>query len=402
MDLDTAYSILFIEDRTMADEDVVVACYRHGSEPLDWRSSSALALESIASARQSRFLRFMVTMLPHLNDKNVSVLAKKFSAESSTSESVTIESSPIAVCLTPVSGEETNELEEAEMDEFGEHDNDSDEDGEEDTDTPKSPSSSEAEISSTDEMVTDSDFSEEVEGVYYDRITWRCEECGQELVDSKCPLGHRLKRCTPCGWQLVNGSCPRCHALCELCFKRKIDGECRECEAAEESEEEDTIVYDEMNGVWRCIYCQWEVEADNSEDGNCHCLNNRGEAHYIDLSECLDYEPADSDSCASRSDESSDSEPDSEDERFIDDSKIPIEGFTPVTDIGTRDLAALYPAFEIPGILKAAGIAKAEQAAHDKENVKPAPTSDDVEIIDVSAAAATAMSNIVNCDFMNI
>ena len=51
-------------------------------------------------------------------------------------------------------------------------------------------------------------------------------------------------------------------------------------------------------------------------------MNERGRAHYIELSNCLDFEPAAS--CSS-DDDSSNEEPDSEDDRFIDDEEVLIE-----------------------------------------------------------------------------
>lgn len=88
-------------------------------------------------------------------------------------------------------------------------------------------------------------------------------------------------------------------------------------------DEKELSAVNESHGVWRCVDCQWEIEADNDEDGNYHCTNDTGEVHCFDLSKCVDYEPADS--CSS-GDESSDEEPDSEDERFIDHEDISIEG----------------------------------------------------------------------------
>lgn len=265
---------------------------------------------------------------------------------------------------------------------------------------PRSPSSSEASFSSSDGMNADSDFSEEVGGIFFDRTVWHCEECSQELVDWMCPNGCELGCCETCGWQLTNGTCQECVGMCGTCGGERVDVQCSNCGAGEESEDEDTKASDERDGLWRCIYCQWEVEADNATDGNCHCLNDKSEAHFIDLSDCLDYEPADS--CSSE-DDSTDSELNSDDEGFIDDAESAMDGITPEAATEAAYPAALYPGDEVAKIMKAAEMAKGAKMAKDKENVEPTASSDDIEIIDPPTAngSPNLPSNIIDRESMD-
>jgi len=154
----------------------------------------------------------------------------------------------------------------------------------------------------------------------------------------------------------------------------------KENKGDESDGEEDCVIFDEENGVWRCVYCQWEVEADNDEDGNCHCKNERDELHYLDFSPCLDYAPADS--CSS-GDESSDEEPNSEDERFVDDENTGIED---VFDAGTEtmNLAAIfagknsYTSWESK-VMEAAKSAKAAKVEQEKAGHERATTSEQTQ-----------------------
>lgn len=408
--LHAAYFALDIDDGpSLSDEDVGVAYYK--SRPLvrDFTKSSRDALEFIAESRRSRFLRFLATIGEHLNEKNVAVLAKKTfavsrkptNAEPEDSGEKSVSAEPVGE--GPAGGESSQNLasesseSEMEMDAYGEYYATS----EDSPSQPRSPSSSEASISSSNGMSADSDFSEEVGGIFFDQYNWRCEECSVVLVNWKCPNGHELRRCKTCGWQLDHGPCQRCLGMCSACGGESVDGQCSNCGLGEESEDEDTIAFDERDGLWRCIDCQWEVEADNETDGNCHCLNDKGEAHFIDLYGCLDYEPADS--CSSE-DDSTDSESNSDDEGFIDDTEISIYGIAPEAAIESVNLAALYPAVDVRKIMKATGMAKGAKMAKDKENIEPTASSDDIEIIDAPTADGppNLPSNIIDCESMDV
>lgn len=401
-ELHKAYKVLGINlpydfsNASLADEDVGVAFYKTWS--LELQDVSKNALTYIAEKRKSRFLRFLATIGEHLDEKNIAVLAKKTWAASPEPEDISEESaSTVTVRAEPAHGSSSQnqaiESSESEMevDAHGERIATNE-------DSPselESPSSSEASFSSSDGMSADSDFSEDVGGIYFDRFIWRCEKCSTALVDWKCPNGHELTRCKTCGWQLDNGPCQMCLGKCETCGGETVGGQRSSHGAGEESEDEDTIVFDEGEGLWRCIFCQWEVEADNETDGNCHCQNDKGEAHFIDLSDCLDYEPADS--CSSEED-STDSESNSDDEGFIDDTEIPSIGDAPDAAIENVNLAAVYPASAI------AEMAKAAKTIKDKENVGPTASSDDIEIIDAPIANGPPElpSNIIDCESMDM
>ena len=400
-----AYFALDIDDGALlADEDVGVAYYKARSSQRPNHSRDAL--EFIADARRSRFLRFLATIGEHLNEKNIAVLAKKTFAASPEPENVDEESNAADSGVEgTIDGESSqnhaSELSESEMemDAYGEYYATSENSPSE----PRSPSSPEASISSNNEMSTDSDFSEEVGGIFFDKFAWRCEECYTMLVDWNCPNGHELRRCKTCGWQLDNDPCQRCLDICGSCGGELIDGQCSECGPGEQGEYEDNIVFDERDGLWRCIYCHWEVEADNETDGNCHCLNDKGEAHFIDLFDYPDYEPADS--CSSE-DDSTDSESNSDGEGFIDDTEISMDG---PAHGAAFNLSALYPAHDVASIMKAIGMAKVEMAkgakkTKDKENVEPTASSDEIEIIDAPIAGGPSRlpSNIIDCESMDV
>lgn len=121
-------------------------------------------------------------------------------------------------------------------------------------------------------------------------------------------------------------------------------------EEEEKEVEEDLIVFDKRDKIWRCINCQWEIEADDEANGYCQCridknlsgkssellnvsdvLNGSRELrrkHLVDVYINSNYGPADSDSSVS---DSSESEPDSSDERVLDDEDIDLEWASEVT-----------------------------------------------------------------------
>ena len=403
--LEDAYSALKIDNgASLSDEDVGVAFYRNTVF-----GSGQAALETIAEARRSRFLRFLAAIEVHLNASNIAVLANKTFADLPKPKDVSKQVADAELVGEGTAGGESSQTLASEssdcgmeMDAYGEYYAT----GEDSTSELRSPSSSEASgISSSDETTSaDSDFSEEVGETVFDlqTCTWRCEECFTMLVDGKCPNGHELRRCETCGWQLDNGPCQRCLVPCGSCGKGSADGQCGKCGATDESEDEDFVAFDEYDDVWRCIYCSWEVEADSETDGNCHCLNDKGEAHFIDLSECFDYEPADS--YSSEEDDSSDSEPDSDDERFIDDSEFPEEGMAAIEAVNLADLAKLYSGSVFEKFAKNYERFRAENMAEDKENVEPTASSDDIEVIDPQTANVPPVSpsNIIDCETMDL
>ena len=423
--LHMAYFALGIHNGdSLADEDVAVKFYKARPSDVDYTKN---ALEFIADARKSRFLRFLATIGEHLNEKNIAILAKKTfpaSPEPKNSREVS-DATGLARQMTEAPTELENVNEESigakpaddgsaseegsqgrvgesfvgdmEVDAFGEPYPFS-------SSSPselRSPSSPEASISSNDGASADSDFSEEVGGIFFDQHRWHCEECYSVLVEGKCPDGHELRRCKNCGWQLDSGPCQRCPGTCDVCNGESVYGKCSKCGTGEESEDDDAIAFDEYDGIWKCVSCTWEVEADTETDGNCHCLNDKGEARFIDLSDYYDYEPADS--CSS-DDDSTDSEMNSDDERFIDDTEFSIDDILADATIEPVNLAALYPARQIPDILKATAKAEGAKITEDKENFGSTTSSDDIEIIDAPTAKNPPIlpDNIIDCESMDI
>ncbi len=398
-----AYSALGIEkDFSLPDEDVAVAYYRSRGSSMAPLIYPRWALESIAAARKSRFLRFLTAIEEHLNEKNVAVLAKKTFDASPEPEDVDEEVVDTETVGEGFAGGESSQdlcggssESEMEVDASGE----GSATGEDGPSEISSPYDSEASVSSDNEMSADSDFSQEVGGVFFDLSDWRCEECSAVLVDWKCPNGHEVSRCKTCGWQLDDGSCPKCLGMRGDCDGERVHGQCGNCGAGEDGEDEDDMTYDERDGLWRCMYCHWEVGAENETDGNCHCMNDKGEAHFIDLSDYLDYEPADS--CSSE-DDSSDSEANSGDEGFIDDTEITLNGSASNAAMDVFSLVALYPTVEVAKIIDPARMAKAAAMDTDKENIEPTAGSKDIEIIDAPATHGQSrlQSNIIDCESM--
>ena len=409
---------------SLADEDVGVAYYKERPLKVEYSTN---ALEFIAEARRSRFLRFLATIGEHLNEKNIAILANKtFPASPEPENSGEVfDATGLVGKMTEAPTEPENIDEESigakaaedgsandecsqnhgrgspesemEVDAFGEHYSTSSNI----PSKPRIPSTPEASISSSDGASADSDLSEEVGGMFFSQHSWHCEECCSVLVNGKCPDGHELRRCKNCGWQLDSGPCQRCPGTCDACGGESVDGQCNNCGAGEESEDDDTIAFDEGDKIWRCVSCMWEVEADNESDGNCHCLNDKGETHSIDLSGYHDYEPADS--CSSE-DDSTDSESNSDDERLIDDTEVSIDGIPADTTTEPVNLAALYPAREIENILKATAKAKGAKNIENKENLGSIASSDDIEIIDAPTANVLPIlpDNIIDCESMDI
>lgn len=375
-------------DPSASDEEVIVACYTKSLIPR-WSINPPIYLERLAEERKSRFLFFILSICQHLNDKHVAILAKKESVmfASPVPESENVESSQPEEAASSAAG--------TERDEYGEPYGTPEESPEVNSSEMKSPPSSEAEFtSSSDDMEVDSDFEEEVGGIFFDKTSWRCEDCCSEIIDGKCPNGHDLRRCMACDWHLVDGTCPKCCKNCEGCGMGLVEGACLGCE----TDEEDLIAADNADGIWRCVYCQWEVEADNETDGNCHCLNSQGEARYLDLSECFDYEPADSDSSHAESCSDDGDEPDSDDEAFIDDETVAIEGlFDPAAEIVS--FARIIPAkHHTSPFTRVNDDAKAVLEAEDKENVEPNASSD-VEIVE---DPNVERSNVIDIESMTM
>ena len=201
--------------------------------------------------------------------------------------------------------------------------------------TPVAESVSSADIpsSSVDLMDTSSDSSDSSgeNTTDDDGQRWRCEECSETLATCQCPNSCSTYHCTLCGlgeadMQFCN-YCSKCH--------NADKGPCGGCWNAANTDPEDVgelshLFWDVTDGIWRCALCQWEVEANSDEEGHCHCSTQQDNpvricgtgprcvewCRRIELSQYVEFEPADSDSSVA---DSTDSEPDSGDEEFIED-----------------------------------------------------------------------------------
>lgn len=327
MALTAAYKKLHIDDPTILDEQIVVAYYEACGSPQKDRDES---LAMIAEARNSRWLRMIVANPGCLTNEMVAILNNKPQESSAIADHVIGPPAPHGVEPILPAIEACISREKA-------NDRDSDTDTS-DVDSLSSqsayaPSSSEEYAS---DSIVDADFNEfQDEEAYFDWDdetdeggVWNCSR-GEQLIDGKCPEGH-CGFCKNCGWEIV-ADCPHCPKTCQRCGQHKAHGVCTECgpEEEESKKTKETIVFDKEEGIWRCNECQWEIEADNETDGNCH-RRDTGERRMkkVDLSRYPEYEPADleSDATSSSSTESSeDEEVDSDEEDSIDDGENVME-----------------------------------------------------------------------------
>ncbi|KAL8749253.1 MAG: hypothetical protein Q9199_007802 [Rusavskia elegans] len=361
-----AYTHLRIADHGINDGDVVASFYALYSKLLaaarGASSASSLtytrALRTIAIHRQSRLLTFVLTIFPHLNDHNVGLLTYAPLPPMPTRQTagpqihdtlpavneriidltVPNTTGPIAVDGNLHHGGRTSQEETEEDAEAGDQGVTSASSAlEEDTSAcsdstiPVAESASSADVpsSSDDLMDTSSDSSEE-RGRYYDGQRWRCEECSEPLATCYCPDGSSTYHCTLCGSEDADMQfcdyCSKCHNAkkgpCGGCWAAANKNSFEGSVASGKEDELSELFWDGFDGIWRCALCHWEVEANSDEEGHCRCpavgFNNINPSfcRRIELSEYFEYEPADSDSSGA---DSTDSEPDSGDEEFIED-----------------------------------------------------------------------------------
>ena len=337
--LTAAYEELQINDTTIPDKDVGVAYLQARRLPVERPTE---ALQTIATARDSRWLHsIIVPILGASTEEIAATLQYKAHGIFGTTSDVMVQPTsdglgPAPMPLEP--SESYDKVEENANARTNEGANEgtnetiaTDEDDSLELDSLSSqsiyvPSSSE-ERASDSILETDSDSESDHEAIFEwdeengERGRWHCS-CGEALIDGKCPYGH-CGFCKSCGWNIV-GDCLRCPETCQGCGEDKVDGVCAECDSEESKVGKDIVTFDDVDGVWRCSECQWEIEADNETDGNCHCLDEEGGSmRFVDLSQIPDYEPADDG--ASSTESSLDEERDSDDEDAIDDGEDVME-----------------------------------------------------------------------------
>lgn len=267
--LPEAYESLEIKDASIADGDIVAAFYAiyekdDVATPVR-RRWSIKALETIANSRQSQLLAFVLTVIPHLTRNNVFLLAKpptSTPARPTLSEVIELDSDNERT-LTPASRSNDSTA-------TSDSDNIS---------LPSEESPSSVGSISTSADSTESDFDDHIGGKFWDGANWRCEECNDELVEGKCPNGDVINPCRLCG-RAFEGGCP---ALCDHCHTELRDP-CSECTNIGCTDDgvspEDVMIWDELDKVWRCTDCLWEVEANGEDEGQCHCL---AESNVFDI-----------------------------------------------------------------------------------------------------------------------
>ncbi|CAF9904945.1 MAG: hypothetical protein ALECFALPRED_010642 [Alectoria fallacina] len=326
MDVSKALKTLDLQSMD-PEEQVVIAYYALASTSTSAKAEAKTALAVIANAKASKWLLFALGISEHLNVHNLSTLIVPPANVPRNLEDRSKEGPP------HLNGSISESI-------FSR------------VHPPHTPSSYNTwSAGSTPELLAsefnseaDTDCSEDLEDELFHlrRDVWRCNECNAELIDGECPDGHNLSnRCEECGENCLERYCRDCVPLscrkcgylsirdvCLICGYDREDGDKEMSNQAEEKE----ILFDEHDGVWRCVHCQWEVEWDNEgigeafDIGTCQCMIEDGRPRQIDLVKYPDYEPAYcilGDSGQHHSDlnspQSSDSEGDSDDEHFIDD-----------------------------------------------------------------------------------
>ncbi|KAL8869533.1 MAG: hypothetical protein Q9174_004204 [Haloplaca sp. 1 TL-2023] len=310
--LQQAYERLEIKNTSISDGDVVAAFHHVFSDQDTSNCSNAIwpveALEVISERRKSGLLAFVLTIVPHLTPDNVRLLGNPpNSASECLSPTETKERQQVGAALDIMESPKEEGLDSdtvlspaADATMTIEDGSGSSSIGLHANSTVQSPDDSSYiydRESSTEGDSTMDDFEEDVGGKFWTGQEWRCEQCWGVLEEGDC-----------------------CHhgpaSQCSECNSSAIDGD----------DDDDSIstngwhmTWDDTDRIWRCSQCHWEIEANNEDEGQCHCLVDPTErfiALPIRLSQYEDYGPGDSDSSCS---DSSDSEPDSEDEAFIED-----------------------------------------------------------------------------------
>lgn len=269
--LESAYKALNIRDPAASDGNVVVGFHqRYSTLAPSARTKLIGALELISFRRQSRLLAFVLTIIPHLTKDNVALLATPpapsaallpnkqqqpsgtanssrvivpaTAAQQSNAPAVTANS----VVPTMTASSSTDDLSGISVDDISVP-------SEENYSTCFYYSSSEVNDDSTDY-----ESEESMDGRFWNGQTWRCDQCFNEIVEGKCPLGHNLNPC-------------------KVCEEDPEDCTCDKSQSTSDDEEDlagdDNIVWDDHDGIWRCTACLWEVEANSEDNGECHCVS---------------------------------------------------------------------------------------------------------------------------------
>lgn len=296
--LPRAYQYLQIEDTSISDAAIVALFHqRYTTQQPSMKHWCIKALALISRHRDSALLAFILTIVPHLTEENVSILAAQPSTPSPKNVSAdqigqngeqtnkasepTVALSPATAMPSPLptasapttinvaspsssSGESTSNPASSSDEMYTSPDDSA-------SFASGKTASTGFDVSSGGDASTESDFSVPVGGKYWDGEAWRCEECNEGLVEGKCPHGDTINPCRVCGIDLQSGSCSM---FCDACHDG-LEGPCSECARGEDQHDEESpagkMAWDEKDGVWRCTTCLWEVEANSKKEGQCHC-----------------------------------------------------------------------------------------------------------------------------------
>lgn len=281
-----AHARLKIQHTNISDGDVVsafYAAYDVGHDCGDAQQWAIRALEVIAKRRRSPLLTFILTVIPGLTWDNVRLLASKPDAapgSSTTNEAIERRNTVSIVHKARMSASDLESSNSPDSDPTLTPPSSSDYDMTMDYPDHISLSSSEKTSStgigissdSNDSADAESDFDDHVGGKFWDGHIWRCEECNDELVAGKCPNGDIINPCRYCGLEF-EGKCPR---VCDDCHIELRD-QCSDCTYLgpikdTSSSDECLKVWDYEDNIWRCKDCSWEIEANDENEGQCHCV----------------------------------------------------------------------------------------------------------------------------------
>ena len=276
--LESAYKALDIRDPTTSDGNVVAVFHQRYSTLAPPAQKNLIgALELISFRRQSRLLKFILTIIPHLTKENVALLATPPTPSTASlpdsrqqpsgnanlnrvviSATTAQQSSAQAVAVNPVvptsdneptatAGESADNLSISTVDNMSVP-------SEENYSACFYYSSSEENDDSTDY-----ESEESIGGRYWNGQRWCCDECANGLVEGECPLGHDLNICKICEDYLEECSCDKSQSTSD--DEGGLAGD-------------EHMVWDDQDGVWRCTACLWEVEANSEDKGECQCVSN--------------------------------------------------------------------------------------------------------------------------------
>lgn len=329
--IESAQAELGLNNGFASDSEVLALFWaKYSSLPKDSRekpSTPALdhigALRTIAVRQKSRLLQFVLTILPHLTDHNVGLLTNGPLQQWPPVNEHNIDPikpEPNDVDPTINSNGTLQDVLPLRQADGTLVPGDGGPDGDEFEPMCASPiteeSASSADIPSS---IEDDTMSSDEDRVYYDGQKWCCQDCHEPVANCDCGTAHLYYLCGICGSDALDmefcNNCSNCH--------QSLESPCAECRTPDVSEEDledlSELFWDRLEKVWRCGLCFWEVEANSADEGQCHCPSEQSPSlvRRIELAEYPDYGPADSDSSVAG--DSTDSEPDSGDEEFVED-----------------------------------------------------------------------------------